>query len=159
MVLDKITPENIELCDMLKWDNDNLYLIHVKSGFGNTMRDLCAQISISANRLVQDRKATPSKEFVKKVYQSLKNKNGGEGYYGLAGAQTNNMMEDEFLELFDKQKHFVLAILDTSTSERELQNIEEFNSNIAKFSLDVLTKEMAGIGQNLQIGQIKKGAN
>lgn len=71
IVLDKITPDNIELCDILKWDDKNAYLIHVKSGFGNTMRDLCAQISIAANKLSQDLKGDNKKAFIKEIYKDL----------------------------------------------------------------------------------------
>lgn len=157
IVLDKIIPENIELCDILRWDDDNIFLIHVKAGFGNTMRDLCAQIAISANRLVQDLQAVPSKAFVRKVYQALRAKKGTAGYFGDAGDQTDNITEEDFVALFEKRIHFVLAVLDTGTAERDLQNIEKFNSSIAKFSLHALTTEMTGAGQSLQIYQIKKG--
>lgn len=158
IVLDKITPENIELCDILKWDDNNLYLIHVKAGFGNTMRDLCAQITIAANRLSQDIRTIPSKDFVKSIYKDLKAKKGKAGYYGLAGNQTDNISEADFLKLFDKNPHFVLAVLDTKNAERDLKNIEDFNSSIAKFSLHALMQGMASSGQNLRIRQIKNAS-
>lgn len=72
LVLDKITPENIELCDILKWDDENIYLYHVKAGFGNTMRDLCSQIFISANKLKND--INSSKDYIEKIYDQLANK-------------------------------------------------------------------------------------
>jgi len=70
IVLDKITSENIEPCDILRWDKKNLYLYHVKAGFGNTMRDLCSQIVISANRINHD--LNSSKKYIKKIYAALR---------------------------------------------------------------------------------------
>lgn len=51
VVLDTITPENIECCDILLYGHDTITLIHVKKGFGNTMRDLAAQVNISNSKL------------------------------------------------------------------------------------------------------------
>lgn len=51
LVLDTVTPENIECCDILLYDQDNITFVHVKKGFSNTMRDLAAQISIAAKRI------------------------------------------------------------------------------------------------------------
>lgn len=155
IVLDKITPENIEPCDILKWDEDYLYFYHVKAGFGNTMRDLCSQIIIAANRIVQD--SSTSKNYSQKIYRALKNKIGGSPYFDEAGKQTNKYSEEFFLSLFDKKLVFVLAVLDTATDRiRDIKEIEKFKSTIAKFSLQELTKEMLGIGVELKISQIKK---
>ncbi len=33
LVLHKITPDNIEMCDILKWDDEYIYFYHVKKGF------------------------------------------------------------------------------------------------------------------------------
>jgi len=153
IVLDKITPENIEACDILKWDDDKLYLIHVKAGFGNTMRDLCSQIAISASRVSQD--LITSKEYINKIYSSLENKIGGEAYFDAIGKQTETYNRETFLQLFEKEIVFVLAVLDTAKNkERHIKGIEDFGSNIAKFSLQELAKEMRGAGINLKITQI-----
>lgn len=155
IVLDKVTPENIEPCDILKWDEDNLYFYHVKAGFGNTMRDLCSQIIIAANRMVQD--SSTSKQYSQKIYNTLRNKIGGTPYFDEAGKQTNKYSEEFFLSLFDKNFVFVLAVLDTATDRvRDIKEIEKFGSTIAKFSLQELTKEMMGIGIDFKISQIKK---
>jgi len=155
IVLDKITPENIEPCDILKWDDNNLYLYHVKAGFGNTMRDLCSQIIIAANRINHD--LNSSKEYIKKIYINLRKKIGGESYFDEAGKQTEIYSEDAFIRLFEKNLVFVLAVLDISNDRiRDIKNIEEFKSNIAKFSLQELTKEMKGIDVDFRITQIRK---
>ncbi|MFX0206857.1 MAG: DUF6119 family protein [Candidatus Hodarchaeota archaeon] len=155
IVLDKITPENIEPCDILKWDDQNLYLYHVKAGFGNTMRDLCSQIVISTNRVIHD--LNSSKKYIMKIYHTLRNKIGGEPYFDEAGKQTEKYTEDYFLSLFDKKLVFVLAVLDTATDRvRDVKEIDKFKSTIAKFSLQELTKEMQGISVDFRITQINK---
>tara|TARA_R110000868_G_scaffold159618_4_gene388587 strand:- start:300 stop:2051 length:1752 start_codon:yes stop_codon:yes gene_type:complete len=154
IVLDKITPENIEPCDVMRWDDDNLYLYHVKSGFGNTMRDLCAQITIATNRIQQD--IVADKTFVRKIYQALKNKIGGDEYFDAAGRQTEKISEDDFTNLFDKNITYVLAVLDNATTQRDITKMELFKSNIAKFALQELSKDMRVLDANLRVAQIRR---
>ena len=155
IVLDKVTPENIEACDLLHWENNKLYLFHVKAGFGNTMRDLCSQIIIAANKIQQD--LVTGKNYIKSLYKTLEGWNGSTSQYSLeASSQTSTLSEDEFIKLFDKNLVFVLAILDTANHTRDLENISEFRSNIAKFSLQELVKEMKGIEMDFEIIQISK---
>lgn len=155
IVTDKITPENIEPCDVLKWDNENLYLCHVKKGFANTMRDLCSQIFIAASRLHD---MSSSGEYVDKIYDQMKNKVGStDEYFKLVGEQTKKISKTEFRKHFDKRKIFVLSIMDTGAKERSLLSpMKNFHSNIAKFSLQELVKAMRGIGVEFKISQIKR---
>ncbi|MGF1923765.1 MAG: DUF6119 family protein, partial [Bacteroidia bacterium] len=51
IVCDAITADAIELCDLIYYTNDNIYLIHVKYGFGGQIRELANQVLISAKRL------------------------------------------------------------------------------------------------------------
>lgn len=67
-ILDKVLSQNIELCDLLYETKDMLYLIHVKGGFDAKIRDLCNQVTISANRLWNDLRT--SKKFVKGIFRS-----------------------------------------------------------------------------------------
>lgn len=155
LVIDKITPENIEPCDILKWDDETVFFYHVKAGFGNTMRDLCSQIIIAANRINGSKLG--DKKYLKKIYKQMKDKSSSsDEYYKKVAKQTDSLTEDQFLSLFDKHLIFVLAVLDTGTNERSLSEIEKFKSNIAKFSLQELYKEMRSIDVALEIIQIKK---
>jgi len=158
IVLDKITPENIELCDILKWDDENVYLYHVKKGFGNTMRDLCSQIIIAARRLKENILSTEPKAYIEGVYDELSNKIGSTtAYFDEAGKQTQHFTKEQFLSLFDKKNPiFVLAELDTSVGSRKLENTEQFRSNIAKFSLQELVKEMRALEGEFRIIQLEK---
>jgi len=155
IVLDKITPENIESCDLLKWDEKNIYLYHVKSGFGNTMRDLCSQVFIAATKFQEDKNS-----YIQKIYEDLfrkKTSTATDPYFREAGAQTDNITQEEFKSLFNKNMVFVLAVLDSGTSDRSLKtNIVGYNSNIAKFSLQELSKGMKGLDISLEFTQILK---
>jgi len=159
IVLDKITPENIELCDILKWDNKNLYFYHVKAGFGNTMRDLCSQVFIAANKIIND--VNFSKEYIGKIYDELANKmTSPNEYFNKIGKQTLNITKDEFIKLFiDRQDNFifVLSVLDSATNERNLKtDMHNLGSSIAKFSLQELIKSMRGINVKFEFVQIFK---
>ncbi len=157
MVLHKVTPDNIEVCDVLKWDDNNLYLIHVKKGFDNSMRDLCAQISVAASRIILDRNADEPNRYIKRLYEEMEAKAGSEDpYFKSVGEQKESLNKQDFVELFKKNITFVVAVLDTGVSQRDIGDIEGFNSNIAKFSLQELVKEMAGSEVNLKVAQIAK---
>lgn len=153
IVLDRVTPDNIEPCDVLHWDDDTLYFIHIKSGFGNTMRDLCAQLLIAARKIGQD--LASSKDFVEKIYDSMQAKIGGEPYFDAVGRQTEVYSKDDFVALFSKKIVFVLAVCDTKTAgERDIHNVDAFNSNIAKFSLEELSRAMRGQDFDFRVAQI-----
>jgi len=159
LVLDKITPSNIEPCDILIWNQQDLFLVHVKAAFGNTMRDLCSQIFIAANRIKADRNS--SLEYIGEIYDELQNKVGsGDTYFDLVGRQTEGVSRDEFVNLFTTKRHvFVLAVLDTATTERDIREPQQFNSNIAKFSLQELIKGMKGIDVDFRITQVFRPAS
>ena len=141
IVLDTITPQSIEPCDILKYDNDNVYLYHVKKGFNGSMRDLTSQVLTSANRIKED--IASDKSYLKELYTKMQAK---EEYKNQISS------EDEFLAIFDKKLHFILAVKDKSN--RELKNVEQFSSNIAKFALNELIKNMKNIDVDFMITQI-----
>jgi len=155
IVLDKVTPENIEPCDILQWDERYLYFIHVKAGFGNTMRDLCSQVLIAANRISQS--VISSKTYVGKIYDSMRSKIGGTPYFDLVGLQTQRYSREEFMGLFAKELVFVLAVCDTTTgTERDIHSVEKFNSNIAKFSLQELSRDMRALEVSFKVAQVSR---
>ncbi len=156
LVFDRITPHNIEVCDILRWDDDNIYLYHVKKGFDNSMRDLCSQVAISARKVVEDSKNNYS--FLKSLYETLKGKTGKSDYIKKAKRQLNGLSKTNFIKLFeDRRLVFVLAVLDTSKGVRKLENdMKFFESNIAKFSLNELAKTMRGLDVQFKVLQIDK---
>ena len=156
LVFDKITPSNIEVCDILRWDATHIYLYHVKKGFDNSMRDLCSQVFISARRVLEDSKS--KYDFIGSLYDKLINSGGKSIYVQNAQKKLNKMLRKDFIALFEKRKLvFVLAVKDTSNKNRILAtNIEDFDSNIAKFSLNELTQNMRNLEVDFQILQLAK---
>ena len=151
LVLDRITPDGIEPCDLLRWDDDRLYIIHVKDGFGNTMRDLCSQLFIAAQHIENDRRG--QKSYIKSVYRTLKERaNSSYPYFEKIGSQVEQISEVEFCNLFEKKPVFILGMRDRKG--RDFQNMQLFKSNIAKYSLAELIKKMRSIGVELSAVQI-----
>lgn len=155
-VFDKFTPRNIEACDVLRVEDDTLYFYHVKKGFDNSMRDLCSQVMIAGKKVFEDVKS--EYEYLQELYDDVKNNNGKTSYYKNAKGQFGSVSKSEFIQLLrNKKVVFVLAVLDSAKNERDLvTNLEDFESNIAKFALIELSKYMNGLGANFQILQLKK---
>ncbi len=133
IVIDTIIEDGLELCDLLHYDNTNLYLIHVKYGFSSKMRELTNQISLSARRL-KDLIGTQDRTFFEKVYSKLVSK----------GRSVNELSLDEFINLFfDRSITYVLAFSSHLTDDLVVENnIDRYDSNIARFSLVQCSGEM-----------------
>jgi uncharacterized protein (TIGR04141 family) len=152
IVMDKVLCEHIEVCDFMRWDDTTLYLYHAKIGFGNTMRDLCSQIFISAQRLMRD--LSSNRAYVSDLYDSLRAKIGGDVYFDTIGKQTDTLSRVDFVALFTKKIVLVLLVHDDAAGGRSIRNIELYNSNIAKISIVELFKKMKGIDMPLEIVQV-----
>lgn len=149
IVLDKMLGQNIELCDILYEDGDQIYLIHVKKGFDAKIRDLTNQISISANRLWNDVKS--DFHFVDAVYDRYKR----------SSHFNNDKTLEEFRDLFSSQKEviFVLAFAHNKINKSVYSDLEDFKSNIAKFSVVQIQQDIQNTGYQLRIGEIKNMHN
>lgn len=137
------TVEHIELCDMIHWDNDNLYLYFIKQGFGNEIRSLSSQVLLSATKVLRETKS--GFDYLKKVHRAL------------TDIDLTLLSEQDFLNLFKKNIIVVFAFTDKSTSTpRNLKtNPKDFNSNIAKYSTLKLISEMRNLDSiKLKIYQI-----
>ena len=156
VVLDKITPDNIEPCDILKWDKANLYLCHIKSGFDNSTRELCSQIVIAASRIKSD--LSTSRDYIRDIYKCLENKaNSDDDYFAKAYMQIERITEEDFIKLFDKNIVFVIGVLNTTKANKCLgDNISTYKSNIAKASVCELIKSMKAIDFDLKFQQINR---
>jgi uncharacterized protein (TIGR04141 family) len=158
LVFDTITPENIELCDILKYDNEFIHLIHVKKGFNNSIRDLAAQVSIAAKRIMRDRKS--GYKYITEV--ELQTKRGSVSkseYLKKLSSQSFPMkgLQEIFEKKLDKKIGFCLAFIDTAKADRNLKtNIELFDSNIAKYSLIELRREINSLGFDFKVIQLKR---
>lgn len=161
IVLDRVLVDGIEICDILKYDKDNLYIVHVKKGFDQNMRDLSHQLAISASRIIQDK--ADDYKIIWELYDSLSNKKTSKvSYFIKASGQVDKYTREEFINLFKKNIVFVLAFMDptnrniiTSIEEKDKQyKINAYGSNIAKFSLNNLVKSMKENDCEFKITQI-----
>lgn len=146
IVIDTIIVDGFELCDILYYDESAIYLVHVKYGFDSKMREINNQISISARRL-KDILGANNTTPLEKIYNQL-----------LAKERSfNNLTKEEFVALFKKRIVFVLAF--TSHLAEDLtveENIEKFESNIAKFSLVQCSSELRSNYFDLMTHQIRR---
>ncbi|WP_027380790.1 DUF6119 family protein [Chryseobacterium daeguense] len=155
-VFDKFTYLNIEVCDVLKIEKDEVYFYHIKKGFDNSMRDLCNQVYIASRKIFEDVKN--NYKYLEGLYDLVKGNNGNSDYSKNAKKQFGTVTKKQFINKLQGKKFiFVLAVLDTSDSGRSLANeISKFDSNIAKFTLVELSKNMRNLGVNFQILQLEK---
>lgn len=143
IVLDRLLGQNIELCDLLYETDTTIYLIHVKAGFDAKLRELTNQILISSSRLSND--LTTNKDFVREVFQSFQNSSNN----------IHSFDEQRFLNLFEKNIEFVLAFCPKSVRNDVMNNIEAFTSNVAKFSIISVSREMATNTYPLKIVELQ----
>lgn len=156
LVFDKFTPLNIEACDILRWDANNVYFFHVKKGFDNSMRDLSSQVLIAAKKIKEDTKNKFI--YLEKLYDTVTTNTGASQYSIDAKKHLSKVSKKDFIDIIKNRNIiFVLAVLDTATSKRKLEtDIAKFDSNIAKFSLNELTKSMRNLEVDFNILQLEK---
>lgn len=159
-ILHKIIPENIEPCDILYVTDSQLYFIHVKEGFNASVRDLASQIKISSRRIYEDLK-TNRFQYIESIYDELENKKTSTNqYFQQISAQPGRISKENFVDLFRQRKQliFCLAFVDNAVTERNIAQIENFDSNIAKLEIVFLNSHIRGlVGEdNFRIIQIPR---
>lgn len=142
--------DHIELCDVLHYDKDNdkVYVIHVKKGLSNSMRDLVSQVILSAKIIEEEKLVTEDKMLkLAELYEKAVNK---------SRIDEATITKYEFLQLFKNNRvEYCLAILDDTSSIGRLQS-GEFGSRIAKFSLVELASVMSANQWAFSIHEIDK---
>lgn len=157
LVFDTITPENIEMCDILQYDSTSITLIHVKKGFDNSVRELTSQINISAKRLLEDLKS--GYHYIDDV--ELRAKRGSISLNNnLRKIAGQNFPKGGLKQLFQNKRltniTFCLAFVDTSSKKRLLKDhVCDYKSSIAKYSLLELKKGIIGMGFSFKVIQLK----
>ena len=149
-VFDKALGQNIELCDIMYEDDENIYLIHVKTGFDAKIRDLGNQILISANRLLNERNSN-SDDFIGAVIDSYNNKE----------ININNLIDrDIFIHKFKiggKNIVYVMAFKSNLANNVNIKdNIIRVQSNIAKYSLIQCVRDMNTTNYPIKIIEIMR---
>ncbi|WP_299768073.1 DUF6119 family protein [uncultured Dokdonia sp.] len=146
IVIDTIIADGLELCDIMYYDDNNLYLIHVKYGFQSKIRELTNQITISARRL-RETLGTKKKPLLEKIYKRLVEKK-----YDI-----NKLSLDEFKALFDKKISFIFAFASHLSTDLVVEkHIEKYTSNIARYSLIQCSSEMRAYYYDLLNYQIPR---
>lgn len=131
LVLDTISPESIELADIIYIQKETIYLCHVKYGFSTEMRELYSQVISSARRLKNDLKDDKA-EYLKAVYKLLESKGKNKTY-----------SETDFIRLFrEKDIKYVMSITSQIKNKPLQRNMEKYKSNVAKLSLIQCFSEM-----------------
>jgi uncharacterized protein (TIGR04141 family) len=157
-MLDTILVDNIELCDLLQYSNDSLHLIHIKKGFNNSIRDLVNQISLSARRVINDRKSDYG--YIDEIESKLRSgRTSGSSLKQRMAAQRlpTKSLSDLFRTRRDREIIFCLVFVDEAATNRVLKDdLEKFDSNIAKYSLIDLKREITGLGFGFKVTQLNK---
>lgn len=131
LILDTISPESIELADIIHITNNTIYLCHVKYGFSTEMRELYSQVISSARRLKNDLKDEKN-DYLKSVFKLLSSKK-----------RNNSYTESGFIKLFrEKDIKYVMCITSQTKNRPLQQNMEKYKSNVAKLSLIQCYTEM-----------------
>lgn len=134
IVGDSVLTENIELFDLLHWDQKKVYIIHVKSGFNASVRDVTSQIFNAAQIIENDMLA--GKEKLKKHFEGIQNK------------YDSTINETQFLNVFDKERIYVLGY---GCPSDFTDNPSTVRSNIAKLELVQLRNDMRRYEDNAQL--------
>lgn len=134
-VLDKVIKENIEICDILSIHENTAYFIHVKDGFNTKMRDLYIQVVLAAKRLSNDIKNTKGVSYLKKTLKEYNKRN-----------PDKKIDVDDFINKIRNKEltiNFVMAFKNNHYKGHTiLDRINKCKSNIAKYSLVQVVKEM-----------------
>ncbi len=138
LVMHKVIPQqyNLELCDIMFWDEENLYLIHVKPSFDGAVRVLEKQIAHSARLIGEDlRTSTSVNGPIAEYYRLAASYDGDSVYLRDVAEATSEIDEDTFIRLFKQKRIQYVACIVDPKAKRSLEDIESFNSTIAKMSI------------------------
>lgn len=157
LVLDKVIHNNIELCDIVICSEGEVNLVHVKRGFTNSIRELTSQIIISAKCLLADTKT--AFKYVSSLEEKIRGLSDSEDDY-LKAVASQVFPEGSLRKMFQgrgKRPHinFCLAFVDEAGTPRDIKDIKLFKSNIAKFSILELVKDLRKEGFNFKLIQLK----
>lgn len=122
LVGDKITANNVEIFDLLRYDRENgkLWIYHIKRKFGQSTRDAASQLAVSA-KLINDDIIGGGEKILHKHYAQLAEKPEKKARLVEWGINS----EDDYLNLFRKNElTFVYAFVDedNKSSKRSLKD-------------------------------------
>lgn len=141
IVAHTVLSNNIELADLIYFDDDNLYLIHNKSKFqGNGARDVLNQILTSAEFISHYLMDRDKRDIFEKYYEDIKEKYP-------ENKKIKTIEKSEFVDLFMRPNIYYVAGF--------MQNLSHnTESNYAKFITLDACKKLSEKGYNLLLFNI-----
>ena len=132
--------QNIELCDLIFKKDDTYHLVFIKKGYDYNVRDLASQMRIS-KLLTRENRFT---DYVNALFDKLKK---------YPNSNVDKFDKEDLIQAIRLRKVvFVFAIYDKKDCLLEEQ--ENYESNIAKISLDDLIGEFNRTSHQLKIHKI-----
>jgi len=143
LVGDRITPQGIELFDLLKKDGEMLYLYQVKESLSETTTKACSQLRNAAKALSTTlMNPFASSNILEKFWEeAISPKN--DSYFKKLKNSFERLGKESFLSLFNryrKQICFVLAVLDTHANEALLSEEQRTKISLNERDLKELCK-------------------
>lgn len=137
--LHKVKPDYIEFADLLKYENDEVTVVHVKDGFDCDMRALDRQVELSITKIM-DIKHYNNETYLRNLYQKASAHTVGKNI------TTVFPTVNDFLECMkNKTIRYVIAIRPTN------KTLLDNTSNIAKHCLNALILRCFQQGIELRI--------
>jgi uncharacterized protein (TIGR04141 family) len=158
LLLDTITADNIEACDALHFNEHFAYFVHVKKGFNNAIRELASQVHLAARRIAHDKLGGYS--YISAIEDQAR-ENHQSNNTRLKQIATQRFPPGGLKEMLrsknPEQIVFCLAFVDTGSQERSIKTqLGAFRSNIAKFSLLKLSRDIRQYGFQFKVIQIMR---
>lgn len=120
---DKITPEGVELFDLAYYcrKTEKLYLIAVKSGFGRTTREACAQIRDSSEKLHPELIGEAKQSILDLLIDRIKARDSHRDPFAAWGGEED--FKNLFIRLYREKKIvYTYAFADSARKERQLES-------------------------------------
>ncbi|XP_065215954.1 uncharacterized protein LOC135842428 [Planococcus citri] len=142
LVLDMITPDNLESCDIIKYTDDEVYLYQVKEKFGKDTREACCQIVEAATSIRAAITVRKSPTYLEKLYdmattipQKSKSKDAAEWRKELK-SRVQSIGKDAFIDIFRNRKiTFVYAYLPSDPNKSFANILRNRNSEVIEDNL------------------------
>ncbi|XP_071083809.1 uncharacterized protein [Haliotis cracherodii] len=132
---------NIELYDILFYTPEKTYLIHVKEGFDNAIRDVCSQIRNSAEVVFKHWIFNNSFDILKKYWSSVTGYEGKDRYRQVVRDRYMDMGQERFLNLFDRKEIvYVLAYRDTKKTPSTMVRFDKYPEQLQDSTKRVVDK-------------------
>ena len=154
IVADRAFYKNIELSDLIRITDTEIYLYHIKKGLGRDLRVLINQI-VNASRTITFALNGNDNSILSEYYDSIARVNYSNGVVVYHDKGTcKSLTKDEFVNHF-KTKRIIMVLAYSSNSSDDIKNeIISTNSSIAKLSLIYCIRDIQRTSFKLLIERI-----